>query len=142
MAFREIIGTALPFQVLPLGNQYVNSNPIAIDQYKNITFHLSFQETVAGVGVLQYRLQFSNDRVTWYDFCEFMSGTVVAGTEIVDLQQRAVVRFTPIAGGNQQFIVTPTFLVPALFVRISLQDQGDAVTPGSASAEFYMRGDG
>ncbi len=140
MAAFENTGTARASAALPAAGAYDSSpTPIAGDTYKKVCFFISYTRGGAG-GAVTYKVELSNDAITWYQFSELQSTATVTGSDTVDLQQRAEVKYTSTGASAERF-VTPTFLISSKYFRIVMKESGAVGTPGTASAEYQEKGD-
>lgn len=144
MSFREITGVARTSATLPAGAVY-DTSPISIpvNQYKTITFHISYTRGAAG-GAVTYKVEWSNDiSVTspqWFQMTEVQAPAIAAGSDVVDVTQRAEIRYQA-TGATVERFTSPTLAVSGKFVRIVMRESGVAGNPGTAAATFYMQGE-
>lgn len=140
MAFREIFGIAKESAVLPAAGVY-DPSPlgIACNQYKEASFKVSYTRGGAG-GAVTYKIEFSDDGLKWFQVCEVQKPNVVTGTDVVDLTQRAEIKYGSTGATIERFM-TPTFAVSGQFIRIVMKESGAVGTPGTAAAKYFFQGD-
>lgn len=131
-------GIVVPSQVLQAGLAKGISGPIAINNYEELTLLVAYARGGAA-GSIQYQVQFSLDKLTWYAAAEFQSAAIVAGTDVNVASQKANMVYVATAAG-QELVTSPTFTVIGNFFRVIYGELGNAGAPGTAEIKYYLRG--
>lgn len=140
MATHVYTGTARASAALPAAGAY-DSSPTSIATNNFNEFTPLFKYTRGGAaGAVTYKVEISNDNSNWYQIGELKSGTTTAGSDTVDLQQRAEISYTATSASAESF-TGPTFTVAADWFRIVCKESGNAGAPGTLAVTFTARGD-
>lgn len=140
MATHVYTGTARASAALPAAGAYdLAPESLATNNYNEFTPMFSYTRGGAA-GSVTYKVEISNDKTNWYQISEMKSGTLAAGSDTVDLLQRAEITYTATSASAENF-TGPTFTVAANWFRIVCKESGNAGAPGTVSVIFYTRGD-
>lgn len=140
MATHVYTGTARTSAALPAAGAY-DSSPLSIATNNFNEFTPMFTYTRGGVaGAFAYKVEISNDNSAWFQIGELKSGTVTAGADTTDLQQRAEISYTA-TGDSAESVTGPTFTVAANWFRIVCKETGNVGAPGTLLVNFTSRGD-
>lgn len=140
MALARYTGTARASAALPAAGAYDSSpTQISCDTFNELTFLVRYTRGGAG-GAVTYKVEFSNDASIWYQNSDTEIGDVTAGSDTINLTQRAESSYQATSASAENF-TTQTFTVLGNFCRIVMKESGAVGTPGTASCEFYLRRD-
>ncbi len=131
-------GIVVPSQVLQAALVKGISDPIAINNYEELTLLVAYTRGGAA-GSIQYQVQFSLDKITWYSTTEFQAAAIVAGTDVNIASQKGNIVYVATAAGTE-LVTSPTFTVIGNFFRVVFGELGNAGSPGIAEIKYYLRG--
>lgn len=129
-------GVAFDRQTLQADSTKAAGPAIGVDNYSSIVFFIRYTRGGVG-GAMKYIIQFSNDKVNWYDSTEVQAPAIVPGSDVVLVTQRAITRYQATTGAEERFS-TPTYAKTGQWMRISPFD--DSLNPGIAYVEYEVNG--
>lgn len=115
----------------------VIGNPIACENFKVVYFYVDYIAGAVGGG-FQFAVQWSNDKVKWYNDVKVTTAAIVTGVDAPSKTQISVTTYGS-TGITSEFFMSEKYDVKARYVRLLV---GDIIaTPGSAYVEAYLQGD-
>lgn len=131
-------GIVVPSQLLQAALVKGVSGPIAINNYEELTLLVAYTRGGAA-GSIQYQVQFSLDKLTWYAATQFEAAAIVAGTDVNIASQKANIVYVA-TSASQELVTSVTFTVIGNFFRVIFGELGNAGAPGTAEIKYYLRG--
>jgi hypothetical protein len=128
-----------PSSVLPAAGAYDPSPTIIpCEGQTELVFMLTYLRAAVG-GSVSFKVEFSDDKVTWFQTSHLGAPTFTAAVDSVFGLQRAEVKYTSTSASQENFM-SPSFTVAARWARISCKESGVIGSAGTVSVRLQQRG--